>query len=251
MLTATGPICRLKDFAAVPFALSFTAIWKLNVPAVAGVPLIVPVAALRPRPDGNAPLLRDQVYGGVPPLAAKVWEYGVPTAPPGSCGLVPMLIAEAVMVRLKDFVAAPAPLSLTFTVKLYVPPVPGVPVRVPVLETSDRPVGNLPEATEHVYGGVPPLAAKVWEYGVPTAPPGSCGSVLMLIAGAVIVRVKGLVFVPAALSLTFTVKLYVPPVEGVPVRAPVPESDRPVGNVPEATDQVYGGVPPVAENPCE
>jgi hypothetical protein len=45
--------------------------------------------------------------------------------------------------------------------------------------------------------------------------------------------------------------LYVPAVAGVPPRTPVLESERPVGKVPEATDHVYGVVPPVAENPWE
>ena len=73
----------------------------------------------------------------------------------------------------------------------------------------------------------------------------------MLIDEALIVRVKDLVAAAAALSVTFTVKLYVPPVPGIPDRLPVLEIDRPVGNVPEANDQLYGGVPPVAENICE
>ncbi len=35
---------------------------------------------------------------------------------------------------------------------------------------------------------------------------------------------------------------------GVPLRTPAPERDRPLGSVPEATDQVYGPVPPAAVN---
>ncbi len=46
---------------------------------------------------------------------------------------------------------------------------------------------------------------------------------------------------------TWTVKLEVPVVVGVPEITPVPAARvSPAGNVPLATDQVYGGVPPVA-----
>jgi hypothetical protein len=50
-------------------------------------------------------------------------------------------------------------LSVTVTVKLYVPAAVGVPESVPADE-SERPVGK-PEPTEKVYGLVPPLAAMV------------------------------------------------------------------------------------------
>ncbi len=49
------------------------------------------------------------------------------------------------------------------------------------------------------------------------------------------------------LSVTCTVKLLVPNAVGVPEITPVLDaSKRPVGRVPEAIDQVYGVVPPVA-----
>src|SRR5437588_7558290 len=162
MLTAEGPICTLKDFVAVVFALSLTLIWKLNVPAAVGVPLIVPVAALRLKPGGREPVLRSQLYGGFPPLANNFCEYCAPTAPFGSWVPVVMLSAGVLIVRLKDLVAVAAALSLTFTVKLYVPPVDGVPDKLPVLE-SDRPVGNVPEANDQAYGGVPPVADNTCE----------------------------------------------------------------------------------------
>jgi hypothetical protein len=41
------------------------------VAACVGVPAIAPVAAFNMSPAGNVPLVRDQVYGGVPPVAAK------------------------------------------------------------------------------------------------------------------------------------------------------------------------------------
>jgi hypothetical protein len=48
-----------------------------NEPDAVGVPEIVP-AAERVKPPGNAPELMLQVYGVVPPEAAKVVEYAVP-----------------------------------------------------------------------------------------------------------------------------------------------------------------------------
>jgi len=48
-------------------------------------------------------------------------------------------------------------------------------------------------------------------------------------------------------SVTCTVKLLVPFVEGVPVIAPeFPPSASPAGSVPWLSDQVYGVVPPLA-----
>jgi hypothetical protein len=47
---------------------------KLNVPEEVGVPEIAPVEAVKVNPAGNAPALMLQLYGVVPPLAAKVVE---------------------------------------------------------------------------------------------------------------------------------------------------------------------------------
>jgi hypothetical protein len=58
---------------AVGTVESITLTVKLNVPAVVGVPEIVPLAATSVRPAGNAPELMLQVSGVVPPLAVS-WE---------------------------------------------------------------------------------------------------------------------------------------------------------------------------------
>jgi hypothetical protein len=47
-------------------------------------------------------------------------------------------------------------------------------------------------------------------------------------------------------SFAWMVKLTEPAVVGVPDRTPEVLKLRPAGAVPELTDQVYGGVPPVA-----
>jgi hypothetical protein len=50
-----------------------TWIVKFEVPAVEGVPLIVPVLLPSVSPEGKLPLLMAQVYGVVPPLAEIIW----------------------------------------------------------------------------------------------------------------------------------------------------------------------------------
>jgi len=47
-------------------------------------------------------------------------------------------------------------------------------------------------------------------------------------------------------SVTWTVKLEVPAVVGVPEIAPAELKLNPAGRLPEEIDQVYGAVPPVA-----
>lgn len=63
---------------------------------------------------------------------------------------------------------------------------------------------------------------------------------------------RALVAVCEAESATLAVKLKVPTVVGVPEITPVAVlSDNPGGREPEEIDQVYGGVPPLAESVCE
>ena len=53
--------------------LSVARIVKLNEPSAVGVPLSVPLDE-RFTPPGKEPAANAQVYGAVPPVAAKVWE---------------------------------------------------------------------------------------------------------------------------------------------------------------------------------
>jgi hypothetical protein len=72
----------------------------------------------------------------------------------------------------------------------------------------------------------------------------------MLNPGALTAIVSGAVSDAEALSVTLTVKLEEPAVVGVP-EIVLPDRLSPPGSVPLATDQVYGGVPPVALSGCE
>ena len=76
-------------------------------------------------------------------------------------------------------------------------------------------------------------------------PPGR--DVVVIESGAVIVMLSAFVAALLFASFTCTVMLLVPVPVGVPVIAPeLAFSDNPAGKVPTVTDQVYGGVPPVA-----
>src|SRR5260370_33439917 len=68
-----------EDDTVVPLE-SFTVSEAICVPAVVGVPLIVPLL-LSERPLGKLPA--DQAYGELPPVAARFAEYAVPTVPAG------------------------------------------------------------------------------------------------------------------------------------------------------------------------
>jgi hypothetical protein len=78
--------------------------------------------------------------------------------------------------------------SVTFTPKLAPPEVVGVPEITP-LDERLRPAGREPELSVQAYGGVPPEAARVAEYAVPTVAP---GREVVVIASAVEVVDNGL-----------------------------------------------------------
>ena len=70
---AVGLIARDSEAVTDTEALSVALTVKLAVPAVVGVPEMVPLA-LRFSPAGSEPVDTDQVYGGDPPVAASGWE---------------------------------------------------------------------------------------------------------------------------------------------------------------------------------
>src|ERR1019366_6450754 len=124
--------------------------------------------------------------------------------------------ADGLTLIYKSAVAEVDALSVTRTVKLLDPGVPGVPDMVPAAARLN-PAGNVPLATDHEYGGDPPVAASVWEYATPTVPVGS-DNVVIPKAGELIVIDKPAVAEADALSVTRTVKLLGPAGQGVPDR---------------------------------
>ena len=89
----------------------------------------------------------------MPPLAAKVVEYDVPTCPEGN-EIVEIVtgVTAAATVMLRAFVAVCCgeEESLTWTVKVEVPADVGVPLIWPVEAASVRPAGKVPELSDHV-----------------------------------------------------------------------------------------------------
>ena len=214
----------------------------MEVPAALGVPLKTP-AEDSVNPAGSVPEVTDQLYGGVPPVAASVWLYALPTVPAGSGLTVVIDSAAGSTVTANAFVAVPPP--VTWTVKLEVPAALGVPLKTPA-EDSVSPAGSAPEVTDQPYGGVPPVAANVWLYALPTVPAGSGDDVVIDSAAGSTVTANAFVAVPP--PLTWTVKLETPAAVGVPLKTPAEDSVSPAGSAPENTDQLYGVVPPVAAN---
>jgi hypothetical protein len=123
---------------------------KLDVCAVVGVPLITPPEE-SDNPAGSAPLESDQLYGVWPPAAARVWEYAIPTVPPGRLAVVTDRSTGIVMDSALVAVSAGVWASVTWAVKLAVPAVVGVPEMTPP-EERDRPAGREPEASDQLYG---------------------------------------------------------------------------------------------------
>ena len=80
--TGAGAEAMLRLSLRLTFAFveSMTVIEAANVPAVVGVPLMVPVL-LTETPLGKP--VADHVYGETPPVAARFAEYVAPTVPAG------------------------------------------------------------------------------------------------------------------------------------------------------------------------
>ena len=129
--------------------------------------------------------------------------------------------------------------------------VDAAPVGVPDIVLPERlnPAGSNPLASDHVYGGVPPVAFSGWEYATPTVPAGN-EEVVMCKAGVLIVNDNGAVAETDALSVTLTVKFDDAAAVGVPDIVP-PDRPNPAGSDPLPSDHVYGGDPPVAFRVCE
>src|SRR5512134_3616853 len=219
---------------------------KLDVPTVVGVPLIVPPVD-RLSPAGRLPAETDQLYGVVPPVAARVWLYAVPTVPPGRLvvELVGATCAAATAMERARVEERPL-LPVTWTVKLDVPTVVGVPLIVPPVDRLS-PAGRLPAETDQLYGVVPPVAARVWLYAVPTVPPGRLDvEIVGATCAAATAMERARVEERPLLPVTWTVKLDVPTVVGVPLIVPPVDRLSPAGRLPAETDQLYGVVPPVA-----
>jgi hypothetical protein len=127
-------------------------------------------------------------------------------------------------------VVAPAE-SVTFIVTVEVPATGGVPLITPVDESNFNPAGRVPLATVHDRVPVPPVARMVALYADPTVPSGN-GDAVAIASGeftGAIVSGSGLLTVPDAASVTFTVSTVVPAVVGVPEITPKGFNSSPAG----------------------
>jgi len=91
LIVRTGPaILMLYDWEALLDFWSVAVIMNGNVPALVGVPLIVPLVLTSERPGGSVPLLEKRQLPEHP-LAFNVAEYALPTIPFGRlAGLILM-----------------------------------------------------------------------------------------------------------------------------------------------------------------
>jgi hypothetical protein len=141
---------------------SVTETVNVELPLAVGVPEITP-ALDSVSPAGRLPDAMDHVYPGVPPVTLSAFAYDAPTCAAGSepdpmlsVGITGRTTIENVTVWL----CAGELESETLKLKLDVPLAVGVPEITPALE-SVNPAGRLPDATDHVYPGVPPDAESV------------------------------------------------------------------------------------------
>src|ERR1043166_8095499 len=104
------------------------------------------------------------------------------------------------MVRAKTFVVVLPTLSAACSVKVKEPLPAGVPLRIPDEEFSIKPAGSAVDV--QVYGGSPPAAAKVWEYGFPVVAGGSGEAVEIVMVDDLNERTNCFVVVARALSVT-------------------------------------------------
>ena len=113
---SVGDVADCEPAATVPAApalesVTFTV--KFALPVAVGVPVIVPVLALRFSPVGReVPLATLKASAPAPPVSAIVWLYATPTTPAGSdwAGIegngVTTMLSEADLVASATDVAA-------------------------------------------------------------------------------------------------------------------------------------------------
>ena len=154
------------------------------------------------------------------------------------------------MISVKSFVAVAPTESVTLTVIVVLLAVFGVPLIAPDVESNVNPAGKVPLTTVHDRVPVPPVARMVALYADPTVPSGNGEAVVIASGGftGVIVSVSGLLAVPDAASVTFTVSTVVPAVVGVPEITPEGFNSSPAGKGfdPAFRLHTYPGTPPDA-----
>lgn len=156
----------VKDRRAVPATVpSVASASKVDVVAVTdGVPEITPAEDID-RPSGSDPDETRQVWftPAAPPTDARLCVYGVPR-------VAPLTVEVVIATVTRIWSSAVATLLLASVARAtnvaFLADDVGVPVMAPDPE-SDSPAGSEPEASDHEYGLVPPLAVNDWLYAEP------------------------------------------------------------------------------------
>jgi hypothetical protein len=162
-----------------------------------------------------------------------------------------VIAGAGLMIKINGLLAVAPLASITWMVKLKLPAVVGAPLICPVPEFSVMPAGKAPVIVQ-VYGDVPPLTTGVTEHLTPTVHGCKGGKGPMIAGGGLIVKENSLLAGAPLTSVTWMVKLEVPAVVGVPLIRPVAEFRVMLaGNVPAASVQVRGNVPPLTTTACE
>ena len=117
------------------------------MPACTGRPESAPEAEFNVIPAGNTPSLRVHVYGGVPPVAATLSEYGEPALPFAREAVV--IASCEPMVIVHDFDAVAPVTSATCSENVESPAAVGVPEMTPESLASSKPAGSDPDPTVH------------------------------------------------------------------------------------------------------
>ncbi len=140
---------------------SVAVIVDVNMPAVVGVPEMVPLM-VSDIPGASSPAVMLKVYGACPPLAVMILLYATPSVPFGRGGGERVMGGQAGSLITLVYACNPVqPLaSVAVTVKVNVPATLGVPDMSPLLE-SDIPGASSPAVTMKIYGACPPLAVMV------------------------------------------------------------------------------------------
>src|SRR5674476_837612 len=101
---------------------------------------------------------------------------------------------------------------------------------------SVSPGGSVPDASEKLYGAVPPCALKTWEYAVPAVAFASDFGPRPSCTGSVYAWVTDRAGLEEPVACT--VKELVPAALGVPASTPEGVRARPEGSEPEVTENV-------------
>jgi len=140
----------VADFVWTGLLLSVAVAVNENVPVFVGVPEITPLPAARLSPAGKLPLVTDQAYEGVPPVACSTCEYAVPSVPDTRDDVVIVNAFGAMVIdRVADFVWTGLLLSVAVAVNENVPLAVGVPEITPLPDANASPAGRLPEVIDH------------------------------------------------------------------------------------------------------